>query len=76
MSRGRVGQGLRAGLSFWWPGGGKEERNVVKIQGGAEKGRWEREGVKRSASERGEERVKRKVGRNTHSLFPLSGEVK
>ena len=47
-----VGQGLRSGLSSRCPGGGKEERNVVKIQGGAEKGRGSGRGSKdRRASE-------------------------
>ena len=49
--------------------GGKEERNVVKIQEGGDG--VEGRGSKDRRATEGEERVKRKVGRNTHSLSPL-----
>ena len=49
--------------------GGKEERNVVKIQEGGDGA--EGRGSKDRRATEGEERVKRKVGRNTHSLSPL-----
>ena len=57
------GQELRFGVR------GKGERNVVKIQEGGDG--VEGRGSKDRRATEGEERVKRKVGRNTHSLSPL-----